>query len=210
MDKKRLQYFKNKLLKEKKEVMEIIDLMKKAETINSNEEFSQELSSYDNHPSDTASELFDKERGLAFKGNEMNILNKIESSLENIEKGKYGNCKNCGKNINQDRLEFIPYAENCIECQKKLNSSVNFNKDERGFNPKNRSIEEEALLSNWRRYRNNRYSFHREEAYKSVSMMNTRNHMQDDLLLDEDEDENDGFVEKVEKISNEQYKNSIE
>lgn len=210
MDKESLQYFKNRLLKEKKEVMEIINLMKKAETINSNEEFSQELSSYDNHPSDTASELFDKERGLAFKGNEMNILNKIESSLESIEKGKYGSCKNCGKNINQDRLEFIPYAENCVECQKKLNSSANFNKDERGFNPKNRSIEEEALLSNWRRYRNNRYSFDREEAYKSVSMINTRNHMQDDLLLDEDEDENDGFVEKVEKISNEQYKNSIE
>ncbi|MBE6065320.1 TraR/DksA C4-type zinc finger protein [Clostridium cochlearium] len=210
MDKDRLQYFKNRLLKEKKEIIETMDLMKKADTINSNEEFSQELSFYDNHPSDTASELFDKERGLAFKGNEINILNKIETSLESINEGKYGICKNCGKKINEDRLEFIPYAENCIECQKELNSAVNFNKDKRGFHPKNRSIEEEALLSNWRKYGNDRYSFDREEAYESVSRVNKRDYMQDDLLLDGDEDEEEGFVEKIEKISNQQYKNSIE
>lgn len=210
MDKERLQYFKNRLLKEKNEVMETMDLMKKAETINSNAEFSQELSSYDNHPSDTASELFDKERGLAFKGNEINILNKIESSLESIKKDEYGNCKNCGKKIDENRLEFIPYAENCIECQKELNPEVNFNQDKRGFYPKNRPIEEEALLSNLRRYTKNGDTLDREEVYKRLSDINSRENMQDDLLLSEDEDEEEGFVEKVEKISNEQYKNSIE
>ena len=56
--------------------------MKQNGVVNSNSEMATEISFYDNHPSDTASELFDMEKGLALKGNEMSIISKIDDALK--------------------------------------------------------------------------------------------------------------------------------
>ncbi len=49
-------------------------------------------------------------------------LDQINKALEKIEKGVYGVCEVCGKQIKRERLEILPYARFCIECQRKISS----------------------------------------------------------------------------------------
>ncbi|MCX5901501.1 MAG: TraR/DksA family transcriptional regulator [Proteobacteria bacterium] len=44
-------------------------------------------------------------------------LNAINSALEKIEDGTYGECEECGEEINKKRLKIIPFAKFCINCQ---------------------------------------------------------------------------------------------
>lgn len=129
MDKEKLKYYKDKLLKEKKKLTEIIGV---------SEEFSRELTSelslYDqNHPGDTASEVYDKERGIALEQNENSIVNKINAALQSIEDGTYGICKRCGREICEERLDFIPYTDHCISCQNQVGATMQHRRDDYPF-----------------------------------------------------------------------------
>lgn len=48
-------------------------------------------------------------------------LSMIDIALAKIEKGEdYGICERCGIEIPVERLEFVPEARYCIDCEKKL------------------------------------------------------------------------------------------
>lgn len=44
-------------------------------------------------------------------------LGQIESALEKMQAGRFGLCEICEKNIPLARLQALPYATNCIDCQ---------------------------------------------------------------------------------------------
>lgn len=44
-------------------------------------------------------------------------LGSIENALERIKQGFYGMCEVCGSKIPMARLNALPYATMCIECQ---------------------------------------------------------------------------------------------
>ena len=44
-------------------------------------------------------------------------LKNINLALEKIEKGKYGICEKCGKEISKTRLLVVPEARFCRKCQ---------------------------------------------------------------------------------------------
>ena len=52
-----------------------------------------------------------------------NQIKEVDDALKRIKEGTYGICANCGKAINPERLEALPYAEYCISCQR-LESAV--------------------------------------------------------------------------------------
>ncbi|MGK7378745.1 TraR/DksA C4-type zinc finger protein [Planococcus sp. 1R117A] len=80
------------------------------------EEFdTTELSNYDNHPADNATDLFDQERGLALNQFKEDELNDANAALEAIENGTYGKCTVCGKEIPYERLEVLPTALTCVD-----------------------------------------------------------------------------------------------
>lgn len=203
MDKAKMQYFKDKLVKEKQRVENLIQQIKEFEGIESGNELSSELSLYDNHPADTAQQLFDKEKGAALQKNEIEILNSIDDSLKDIENGTYGKCKACGKEINRERLEFIPYTQYCVDCK---NEQVKSMPGDKMNNPP-----EEDVIKRPFGYGNNDFKdaveFDAEDSYQSVDRFNTMENVYD--CGDEYEDDNIGIVEEVEKISNEQYKNQL-
>ena len=74
-----------------------------------------ELSSYDNHPADEGTELFERGKDLALAEHETEQLRKIEAALEAIENGTYGKCKVCGKPISKERLDILPETLFCKE-----------------------------------------------------------------------------------------------
>ena len=197
MEKEKMQYFKEKLISEQARVINLINQMKQNGVINSNSEMATEISFYDNHPSDTASELFDKEKGLALKGNEMSIIKKIDDALKSIENHTYGKCKTCGKDIIEERLEFIPYAENCVSCQKAIGNN-------KPAEQNNRCVEEDLLGTHFRYSNSGEVGIDAEDTYQVVQRFNKL----EDVALDYDDDD-DGYVEPIEKISNEQYRNQL-
>ncbi|HZJ56890.1 MAG TPA: TraR/DksA C4-type zinc finger protein [Clostridia bacterium] len=83
-----------------------------------------ELSSYDNHPADHGSELYEKEKEYALETHNISYLKSIEDSLTKIENGEYGVCESCGKDIDFERLNAHPVAKLCIECQDNPSNST--------------------------------------------------------------------------------------
>jgi len=51
-----------------------------------------------------------------------NHLKEIEESLYDIEKGTYGICKRCGKEIEIERMKAKPTAKYCIACRRLIES----------------------------------------------------------------------------------------
>lgn len=45
-------------------------------------------------------------------------LAQIEQALERIKSGHYGKCEVCNRPIKMERLNALPYATLCIECQR--------------------------------------------------------------------------------------------
>ena len=50
-------------------------------------------------------------------------LANIENALERMKAGTYGQCELCGGRIPMARLNALPYATMCIECQRDLERS---------------------------------------------------------------------------------------
>ena len=41
----------------------------------------------------------------------------IQGAIKAIERGQYGECTRCGEDINEKRLDAVPWATMCIRCQ---------------------------------------------------------------------------------------------
>jgi len=76
-----------------------------------------ELSSYDQHSADIATETFEREKDESILEQVQGELNDIDHALARIENGTYGTCEACGKPIGDPRLEAVPTARFCVEDQ---------------------------------------------------------------------------------------------
>ncbi|MBA3630382.1 MAG: TraR/DksA C4-type zinc finger protein [Actinobacteria bacterium] len=76
-----------------------------------------ELSSYDQHSADIATETFEREKDESILEQVQGELNDIDHALARIENGTYGTCEACGKPIGDARLEAVPTARFCVEDQ---------------------------------------------------------------------------------------------
>lgn len=205
MNKEKLEYFRKKLIKEKDNVHDLLHQMEENEAYSSKVEFSTELSElsmYDNHPSDTATEIFDQERGRALREHEITILKKIDEAINNIDSGKYGKCSRCGVDIAEERLEFIPYTEFCVNCQSEIN-------DIRPLEKNNRPVEEEVIYPPFGYGFNdydldNQVGYDAEDSYQDVQKYDFRSNV-DFEFIDDDLD----FVDPLDRISNQQYRNQL-
>ncbi|WP_291650968.1 TraR/DksA C4-type zinc finger protein [Clostridium sp.] len=202
MNKEELTYYKNKLNEEKNRITDLINQLDDNGVTRFNAEVASELSFYDNHPSDIASETFEVEKGRALEANERALLDKIDDAVRAIDEGSYGRCQKCGKEIDKERLDFLPYALNCIDCQDVVSAIKTYNSNQR--------VVEESVIGNPFGHKS-RYGdkdeigFDEEDSYQSVGRFNEiRNAPQYEYDYDDDT-----YVEEIEKISNEQYKNQL-
>lgn len=68
-------------------------------------------------PVDLAVRNYSKNVQLAVSENESKQLTMIEEALERIEDDEYGLCVNCEEKVNPKRLNAIPWARYCLNCQ---------------------------------------------------------------------------------------------
>lgn len=117
MDKNKIEYFKERLLKEKDNAMNILKMMEEHHpTDESMKEYIQEFSFYDNHPADIGSELSVTTMQANLENHQRYRITEIDKALEKIEDGTYGDCQICGAVVPEERLELMPEANICIEC----------------------------------------------------------------------------------------------
>lgn len=108
MDQKELDRFK-KLLEDKRQ-----DILNEAERTLT------ELTGQSGNipdPNDRASAEADRSFELRIRDRERKLLPKIESALERIKDGSFGECEGCGEAIGLKRLEARPVTSLCIDCK---------------------------------------------------------------------------------------------
>lgn len=76
-----------------------------------------ELSAYDQHPADLASELMERDTDFALKEQKRIRLAEVEAALRRLDAGDYGICERCGRSIPRARLAAVPTAKYCLECE---------------------------------------------------------------------------------------------
>ncbi|ANB62117.1 yteA family sporulation protein [Anoxybacteroides amylolyticum] len=74
-----------------------------------------ELASYDNHPADEGTELYEREKDIALYDHAERELANIHRALQAIKNGTYGRCERCGEPIPYERLEALPTTTFCKE-----------------------------------------------------------------------------------------------
>ncbi|WP_052712284.1 TraR/DksA C4-type zinc finger protein [Domibacillus indicus] len=108
LTKKQISELKEELLSQKQQYMNRLEH-------DDDNQFVGELSSYDNHPADTGTELYVRERDMAIDDHLEDELEKIDAALAAIEEGTYGICKESGKEIPFERLQAVPTALYSVE-----------------------------------------------------------------------------------------------
>ena len=66
-----------------------------------------------------ATQSFELEKRLALEKQIRDNIADVERALDRLDKGKYGRCEICGKTIDPNRLEALPYATVCMNCKAK-------------------------------------------------------------------------------------------
>jgi DnaK suppressor protein len=65
-----------------------------------------------------ASQVFAQQRDLALRDRSNEQLVLVEEALARLEAGTFGTCVRCGRPVGADRLEALPWAARCIDCQR--------------------------------------------------------------------------------------------
>jgi RNA polymerase-binding transcription factor DksA len=73
-----------------------------------------ELSDYDQHPADTATETFEREKDLSILEQLENELTELQAALERVDAGTYGVDEVTGDPIDPERLDAFPTARTNI------------------------------------------------------------------------------------------------
>ena len=73
---------------------------------------------------DVARSLADVETHASLIENAENKVRRIDSALAQLEQGDYGICANCGEEIPLARLEAVPFAIYCVDCQAEFGERV--------------------------------------------------------------------------------------
>lgn len=212
MESKKVQAYKRKLENQQDMVEEEIRLMEEWGLNESAKESTGELSSYDNFSGDTSDVTFERGKDLALRDNARIIGEKVEHALERMEAGKYGVCAICGKTISEERLEAIPYATLCIECQAVLDNNPE------GTNA--RPLEERMFPDSFGHIDNDhdpedKIIYDGEDAWEELERYGSANSPQDLQWvsdyedIDEAGDDSAGIVDHMDRVTNEEYEDTF-
>jgi len=127
----------------------------------------------DNHPADIATEVYERGRDMATRDRLKHKVAAIDDALERLEKGKYGICEHCGREIPFERLESIPYTTVCIECS---------HEEEKEVQPSfNHGYPEEEIINRafLRAFNDNSVGFDGEDSWQAVARYGSSDTLQD-------------------------------
>ncbi len=117
MNKKDLQHYEQRLIQERKLCLSELSSIENGELMVNQKEASGDLSSYSFHMADQGSDTMEKEKSVFLVSSKGKELYEIDQALYRLKDGKFGPCEKCGKEVEKDRLDAVPYAKLCIKCR---------------------------------------------------------------------------------------------
>jgi len=105
-----IQKFRDILTEKQEELSDVVSRKKEEQ------EFQQEEPEIGDE-ADIATRSVEKELLFDITDSEKQNLDGIDAALRKIEKGVFGRCESCQKTIPRLRLEVMPWARYCIQCQ---------------------------------------------------------------------------------------------
>jgi len=112
MEKKKVEGFK-KRLEERRQMLRRNVSRTELDGRQADEDTAQDIA-------DRAASSYNKEFLFHQSNSERQLLQMVESALERIREGNFGQCISCGQEINSKRLEAVPWTRYCIQCQEKM------------------------------------------------------------------------------------------
>jgi DnaK suppressor protein len=64
-----------------------------------------------------ASQVFEQQRDLALRERAVQHLEQVNAALARLDEGTFGVCIRCSREVAPARLEALPWAAHCIDCQ---------------------------------------------------------------------------------------------
>jgi len=108
--------FRDMLVEERERVTAALGHLHESNSSSLEDETEEET--YDNHLADSATATVNREIDYSLEENSEHVLASIDEALRRIESGTFGTCARCARPIAEERLEAIPYATRCIDCQR--------------------------------------------------------------------------------------------
>ena len=106
-----MEYFKQKLIEKRALLKEVAQRSK---------EHGRENESYAMDLADQAVATYTKEVMFGMSSLDHQTLQMIDDALDRIRNRSYGICTNCEERILSKRLDAVPWAPYCMECQSRL------------------------------------------------------------------------------------------
>lgn len=116
-DKVDLEEFRTLLLGKRAELLGDSDQMRRDADGVAGKSGVGDLSRAPSHMADRASDTQDQEFTMQRLSASSDTLQEIDSALERIEAGNYGECEECSASIGARRLRIKPYASLCVKCR---------------------------------------------------------------------------------------------
>ena len=116
MDKKKLEYYRKRLLGKQEELARIVSRVEHDGRV-ADEEAPQDLA-------DKAANSYTKEFLFHQSDDNRRLLQLVNEALERLKNGSYGQCVACHEEVQQKRLDAVPWARHCIECQERQEQGV--------------------------------------------------------------------------------------
>jgi DnaK suppressor protein len=116
MDKKKVEYFKKRLLANQEEVLRLVTKSEQ-DGREADEEATQDIA-------DKAANSYTKEFLFHQSDEHRRLLQLVSQALERVRDGTYGQCVACEEDVQQKRLEAVPWARHCIACQEKQDQGL--------------------------------------------------------------------------------------
>ena len=66
---------------------------------------------------DRANNSYNREFMFSLSDTERQLLIQVDEALGRMDAGTFGSCIHCGRQIGEKRLEAVPWARYCIDCQ---------------------------------------------------------------------------------------------
>ncbi len=116
MDKKKAEFYKKRLLAKQEELLRLVS-KSEADGRQVDEEVTQDIA-------DKAANSYTKEFLFHQSDDNRRVLQLVKEALDRIKNGSFGQCVVCLEEVQQKRLEAVPWARHCIECQEKQEMGV--------------------------------------------------------------------------------------
>jgi len=109
---KEKKHFRQKLLEKRTELISVVQ-----KTEDYGRQVNTEAEGMD--LADKASSSYTKEFMFSKSDGDRQLLQEVVDALRRLDEGEFGDCMNCGEEVNRKRLEAVPWSPFCLNCQEK-------------------------------------------------------------------------------------------